>query len=441
MQFISFKKFFKKLIILFNNICGENYFQFIKGHEYINKIELNKLKKLVGKYCTEIESEYEINFAKIIGGGKCISYASCRMGFFSLLEVLTIKKDDEVILLGSSCAVMSNAVIKVGAKPVYSDVDINNFGSSLDSIKKKISNKTKVIVAQHSFGIPCEISSIKEFARSKNIFLIEDCALCVDSSIDGTKVGNFGDAAIFSTDHSKPINTLIGGIVYTRNSDIYLKLREKHSIIPNLSNAKQKSLIKQLIFEMKFNHSSRYFARLILSRVKTLKRYLFNEIEPYLTDDNKTYSGNNYPYPAKMPTFLAFLGLLELNYWSRKRKLYIYNMKKFLEVCEEHNIDIPKIYNSKRINIVPLRFVWVQRDLKKFRYKMANFIDINSFWFSKPIIEAEEPLICYGYKKGDCPNSEFIGPRMINLPTNLDLKELYSLIKKLKRLFNNFYKN
>ena len=63
-----------------------------------------------------------------------------------------------------------------------------------------------MIVAQHSFGIPCEIQPIVNFAKKKNIFLLEDCALTMGSSIKGIKCGNFGDAALFSTDNTKLIN-------------------------------------------------------------------------------------------------------------------------------------------------------------------------------------------------------------------------------------------
>lgn len=434
MNFKLLKKYFLKFRILFKTFMGYKYFEFVKGHDYIQKFEIKKMKELVGKYRQDIENDYEVSFAKIIGNGKCVSYASCRMGFFSILETLSIKKGDEVILLGSSCAVMSNAVIKTGATPVYSDVDMKNFGSSLDSIKKKISIRTKVIVAQHSFGIPCEIGPISEFAKSKDIFLIEDCALCLDSSIDGIKVGNFGDAAIFSTDHSKPLNTLIGGMVFTRDLTLYYKLKEKHKYIANFSYGKQRSLMKQFIYEINFSKSSKYFFRFILNKIKIFNRLFHNDIDPFLTDDNKTYSENNYPYPAKIPTFLAFLGLIELKNWNKKKQLRIFNMKKYIQICEKFNINIPNIYYSKRLKIVPLRFVWFQKDIKRIKSKLESIIDINSFWFSKPIIEAEEPLFEFGYNEGDCPNSEFIGPLMINLPSNLNKEENSYLIDKLNKI-------
>ena len=134
------------------------------------------------------------------------------MGFFVLMKVLGIGSGDEVVLCGSTCSVMPNAILKVGAKPVYSDVDKNTFGSCPRSIEACITPNTKLVVAQHSFGIPCDIDVIEKFCKDNGIFLVEDCALALGSKLREKNVGTFGDAAIFSTDHSKPINTIIGGL-------------------------------------------------------------------------------------------------------------------------------------------------------------------------------------------------------------------------------------
>ena len=99
------------------------FFGFIEGHAYLKKNELNHIKKLVGKEDNDTVANFEIQFAKLIGNGDAIAYAAARMGFYNLMQVLEIGEGDEVILLGSTCAVMSTAVIQTGATPIYSDVD------------------------------------------------------------------------------------------------------------------------------------------------------------------------------------------------------------------------------------------------------------------------------------------------------------------------------
>ena len=146
------------------------------------------------------------------------------MGFYVLMKSLGVSSGDEILFTAATCSTMINAALRIGATPIYADIDPNTFGSDPNDIEKKITHKTKIIVAQHSFGIPCDITAIKKISVSNNIFLFEDCALTLGSRVNGITVGNFGDAALFSTDHSKPINTMIGGLIYTCDHVLYQKL-------------------------------------------------------------------------------------------------------------------------------------------------------------------------------------------------------------------------
>ena len=176
------------------------YFGFVQGHIYLLKEELSEIKGYVGKYSESTIVEFENRYGGLIGSGQAISFAAGRMGFFALMRVLGVKPGEEIILQGATCSVMVNAILRVGATPVYADIDLNTFGSCAQAIEKVITPKTRMIVAQHSFGIPCDIKPIVELAQSKKVFLLEDCALTLGSKVDGKKVGNFGDAALFSTD-------------------------------------------------------------------------------------------------------------------------------------------------------------------------------------------------------------------------------------------------
>jgi len=174
------------------------------------------------------------------------------MAFYTYMDVLNIGPGDEVILTGFTCAVMPNAVLKRGATPVFTDVDPVTFGSSAAAIAGAITPKTRLIVAQHSFGIPCDIPSIVQVAQARGISVLEDCALTLGSTIDGTAVGNWGDAAIFSTDHSKPLNTVPGGILYTRSSEVHQKVAQIAATAEELSAEHQFGLYQQMLFERRF---------------------------------------------------------------------------------------------------------------------------------------------------------------------------------------------
>ena len=152
----------RKVFRLLSEVRKNPYFGFIQGHEHLSLEDLAEIQKWVGSDNLEIIEEFEQRFAEIIGDGQTVSFAAGRMGFYALMQVLGIQAGDEVVLQGATCSVMVNAVLRNGATPVYADIDPETFGSSEAAIEKVLSPKTKMVVAQHSFGIPCDIQPIVE---------------------------------------------------------------------------------------------------------------------------------------------------------------------------------------------------------------------------------------------------------------------------------------
>ena len=411
------------------------YFGFIEGHSHLSIEDLEEIRKLVGDDSEEVISSYEKAFAKLIGNGEALSYASGRMAFYEVLRHLKLQKNDEIILLGFTCSVMVNAVLRAGLTPVFSDVDPDTFGSSVFSIEKLITPNTKVIVAQHSFGIPCQIEKIQRLAREKSIFLIEDCALSVGSKFKGIIVGNFGDATIFSTDHSKPINTLIGGLVYSKDHALIAKLRVSHKEIPHLSQSKKNAVWKRLLIERSFCNADKVKFLDIVDRFQSLKQRIFRTDSPFLDCDGDLPSDVSYPYPAKLPTFLAALGLLEIMRWSKVEKSRINFLKSMLQIFEEKNLAsiLPKGYFDDNLSIVPLRFVWSPPEGDKLRITFSDFVKTSWIWFMKPIIGTKISLEKMGYRTGTSPNSEFHSNRIMNLPCNIASQDMDVLLSKVRK--------
>ena len=411
------------------------YFGFVNGHSDLTVEELSSLESLVAVDASEIVTEFECAFSSIVGDGESISYAAARMGFYELMRVLGVGKGDEVILLGATCAVMVNAVTRTGATPVYSDVDPDTFGSTATTILKCISDNTVMIVAQHSFGIPCDIKPIVDLAKSKDIFLLEDCALTLGSKLNGTVVGNFGGAALFSTDHSKPINTLTGGLIYTCDSELAHKLRESQANCLALSHNKQSAIWSRILQERQYCNP-KYYGRLrVIDLVKKIFTKIIHQPTPFLDEDFGVGANTTYPYPAKMPPFLAALGLIEIKKWpvvaSNRKTL----LKSLIDVFDGSRIsaNLPKAYKNKQLEIIPLRLAWFQPDGLIFRESIAKFVDITWTWFMRPIIATPLPLESLGYHNGACPVSERIGTNMVNLPCNIsreDFKKLISLFQE-----------
>ena len=411
------------------------YFGFVLGHAYLSADDLRQIVPLVGVRQDDVVANFERQFSKLIGEGDAVSYAAARMGFYELMRQQEIGKGDEVILLGATCAVMVNAVMRAGATPIFSDIDPDTFGSSSQAIAVCITPKTRMIVAQHSFGIPCDIEPIVKLAKSRNIFLLEDCALTLGSKINGIIVGNFGDAALFSTDHSKPLNTITGGLIYTQNAALAQRLRNSQSNYPDLSVGRQNALWRRLLLEAHYCVPPRYGWMGLIDIFDSIKKRLTHAEGDFLSGDFGASSTVAYPYPARFPAFLAAIGLIELQRWPEVSIEREITLRRLIDTVggRQSGSFLPAAYRNKELKIVPLRFAWSEPNGYNARKAIQKFIHVPWTWFMAPIIATKEPLENLGYHFGVCPVSERVGPGMVNIPCifgQQDVDMLISLIKK-----------
>ena len=112
-------------------------------------------------------------------GGAAFGFNSGRASLWAILQTLGIKRGDEVIISGFTCFAVPEAVIYAGGKPVYADINIDAWSFGLPELRKCCGSKTRAIIIQHSFGRTHDLKKIIEFARRKDIFVIEDCALAL----------------------------------------------------------------------------------------------------------------------------------------------------------------------------------------------------------------------------------------------------------------------
>lgn len=411
------------------------YFGFVQGHVYLGPEEKVQIRKMVGVEDVELVANFERQFAQLIGSGQAVSYAAARMGFYELMRLQGIGKGDEVILLGATCSVMVNAILRTGAKPVFADIDPDTFGSSSVTIEACITPQTRMIVAQHSFGIPCDIEPIVDLAKAKRIFLLEDCALTLGSKVNNVAVGNFGDAALFSTDHSKPLNTLTGGLIYTQNAELAQRLRLSQALCPNLSVARQKALWRRLLLEARYCVPERYGRMGLIDLFSLIKRKLTKAEGVFLADDFGTTTASAYPYPARLPAFLAAIGLLEVKRWPMVAEMRKITLKRLLNAVDQSKSagHLPAAYKNKTLEIIPLRFAWFEPAGILVRHKFQSLIHVSWTWFMLPIIATKEPLESLGYQPGICPVSERVGINMINIPCVFDEDSMRKLVSALEK--------
>jgi dTDP-4-amino-4,6-dideoxygalactose transaminase len=419
-----------KLIELVNILFKKRYYGFIKGHQYLTKKRITTLQSIIysSSFNESIRSNYETSFAKLIGEGKAVSFASGRMAFYAYMKSINISEGDEVILTGFTCSVMANSVLRLKAIPVYCDIDPKTFGMSPIELPKLINSKTKLIVAQHSFGIPCKIDEIVAIAKSHGIPVLEDCAISLDSKINGKLVGTFGDAAIFSTDHSKPLNTLIGGILYTSSLSVYKAVELINKSSNELSLKHQKLILGRIKFEKIFCNPRKYKYYIFLNMLTALKNKFFKANEAFLINEfcpPEFENRKTYDYPSKLPVFLAQLGLWELENWPQEKERRKRNLSSFVDILQ-NKIDLPPVYKNSSYDIVPLRFVFNLSNPQLLN-RINNYFDTSWFWFRKPIIATTYNIMDFGYNIGNCKIAEKIGENIVNLPCHLEESEMIFL--------------
>ncbi|MBF0298878.1 MAG: DegT/DnrJ/EryC1/StrS aminotransferase family protein [Oligoflexia bacterium] len=141
------------------------------------------------------------------------SFTSATAGLEIALQICGIGEGDEVITSALSFAATSNVIMRVGAKPIFVDVDLDTRNIKLEDIPKVITKKTKAIMPVHFAGLAVDMDKLYSYAREYNLRVIEDAAHAIGSSWRGKKIGSFGDLVVFSFHPNKNMTTIEGGAI------------------------------------------------------------------------------------------------------------------------------------------------------------------------------------------------------------------------------------
>lgn len=168
--------------------------------------------------------ELEENIAKYVGVKFAVAVSSGTAALHLSMLALGVSEKDEVIVPSYSFVASANCILYVGATPIFADVDERTYNIDPLDIEKKVSRKTKAIIAVHQIGLPCNLTAIEKICKKYKLFLIEDAACALGAEYKGRKVGSFGDLACFSFHPRKSITTGEGGIITTNSKLLCQKL-------------------------------------------------------------------------------------------------------------------------------------------------------------------------------------------------------------------------
>lgn len=142
------------------------------------------------------------------------------------LMALGIKEGDEVITTPLSAVATTLAIMAVGAKPVFTDVNDDGL-MQVEMVETLITNKTKAILPVHLYGQPVNLGVLQTICAKHNLFLLEDACQAHGSQLDGRKLGSFGDMAAFSFYPTKNLGAFgDGGAIVTNNDGLAEKCRQ-----------------------------------------------------------------------------------------------------------------------------------------------------------------------------------------------------------------------
>jgi len=357
--------------------------------------------------------DLEEDFKKYLGVKHAISFNSGRSALIAILNSLGLEKDSEVLLQVFTCNATANPIIWSGLKPVYVDCNETTFNIDVEDLKRKITERSRAVIVQHTFGLPANMDEILEICCQNNLILIEDCAHSLGAEYKGKLIGTFGKAAFFSFSRDKVISSVYGGMVVTNDDELAKKIKEYQEKIgyPSYFWIKQ-----QLLHPILMNW-------LILPTYKILGKYLlvlFQKLRilSKAVQWREKFGEKPDYFPKRLPDALAILAL---------------NQFKKLEKFNNHRKEIANFYYNELKNTpfklpsateqIYLRFTIKHPRAHEIIKKARKNNLLIGDWYESPIAPPDTKLDKMQYKIGSCPKAEKLAKETLNLPTHINISQ------------------
>lgn len=159
---------------------------------------------------------FEAALSRYLGGRAVRAFTSATGALEVALQACGIGHGDEVIVPAMTFAATANVVLRVGARPVFADVDLATRNIDLGRAEKAITPLTRAIMPVHFAGLPVDMDALYTLAQRRGLRVIEDAAHAVGSSHRGRRIGSFGDFVAFSFHPNKNLTTIEGGALSIR---------------------------------------------------------------------------------------------------------------------------------------------------------------------------------------------------------------------------------
>lgn len=334
-------------------------------------------------------------YAAVVSSGTAALHCACLAA--------GITEGDEVITTPMTFAASANCVLYCGAKPVFADIDLETYNIDPQSIRERITGKTKAIIAVDFAGQPVRVDEIRSICDEYGLIFIEDAAHSIGSRYKDKMVGSLADLTTFSFHPVKTITGGEGGAILTHDENLYKRL---------------------MLYR---NHGIVHFA-------EDMEK---DSDEPWYYEQQ--FLGFNY----RLTDFQSAL----INSQLDKIDQFIARRKEITEKYNEAFSDIPEIILQKAIPEADIcRHLYVIRlDLDKLNCSRLEFFNAMA---AENVIPQVHYIPTYyfpyyrklGYKKGLCPNAEYMYEGIMSIPlfpkmTDWDVKTVIDAVKKIVKRY------
>ncbi len=380
------------------------------GRQWINQDDIAEVAKTLESdfiTCGPKVDELEHRLQEYTGAKHAIMCCNCTAALHLAALAAGIGPGDEVITTPLTFMASANCALYCGGKPVFADVDINTYNIDPKSIREKITEKTKAVVAVDYTGQCCDFDEIRKICDEHNLILIEDAAHSIGSSYNGKvlngKVGSYADLTCFSFHPVKTITCGEGGAVLTNNDEMAKKLRMLRS------------------HGMERNHD------------------LFIEECDENLEGIWYYEQQMLGFNYRMTDFQAALLCSQLN----RLDSFVARRKEIVARYNEAFKDLDGIIVQKEIpeSDTSRHLYMIRLDLSKLKCTRKQFFNAMSaenvqcqvhyvpvYWM--PVYRK------MGHKKGECPVAEEVYSGIMSIPlypklTDADVEDVIAAVKKL----------
>lgn len=301
--------------------------------------------------------------------------------------------------------------MSLSAIPNYVDVAAGSPNMDPQDLVRKIGDRTRAVVVQHSFGLPADIVSLAAIARDSKTPLVEDCAHSIASTVDGRRVGSFGVAAFFSYEASKPIFAGIGGSAMINDTALAEKVGADYSEYSEPSFVDQAQLAALFIAHRVAYRPSTYWQVRTLFRAVSamgLIRGNYNKVA-----DERGPAADFSRRMGKLQVGILERALRRLDANTAHRQRIANAYRSAIRGSGITHLSIPPNVDAVfgRYPLIVEQKAALIAGAKRAKVELADF-------YATPVHPlAGDALRSVNYEPGSCANAEWISSRIVSLPT------------------------